>query len=95
MLKLFHSYFSKVETIFYESKIRVNGRKLLKKSISLKVGDEIDVVKGKSDMNPDDIVVARIEIVAAVPKNESIYVTLKRFKSLQIQNYDKDPVSNW
>jgi ribosomal 50S subunit-recycling heat shock protein len=91
LILIFH--FSKVEKIFYESKIRINGRKLLKKSVSLKVGDEIDVLKGKSTLNPDDIVVARIEILSAVPRNESIYVTLKRFKTLQIQNYEKDPVS--
>lgn len=38
---------NKVETLFYESKIRLNGQKVLKKSETVSIGDEIDVVKGK------------------------------------------------
>lgn len=83
---------SKVEALFYESKIRVNGKKLLKKSVHLDVGDEIDVVRGVSPTNPDHLIVSRVEIVAANPKNESISVSLRRQKTLIIEDYETDTV---
>uniref|UniRef100_A0A1Q3G409 Mitochondrial transcription rescue factor 1 C-terminal domain-containing protein n=1 Tax=Culex tarsalis TaxID=7177 RepID=A0A1Q3G409_CULTA len=83
---------NKVETLFYESKIRVNGKKLLKKSAQLDVGDEVDVVKGPSPTNPDHLIVSRVEILAANPKSESIGVSLRRHKSLIIENYESDAV---
>ncbi|XP_055618330.1 mitochondrial transcription rescue factor 1 [Toxorhynchites rutilus septentrionalis] len=85
---------NKIETYFYESKIRVNGRKLLKKSIQLNVGDEVDIVKGISPSNPDHLIVARVEILAATPKTESITLNLRRHKSLIIENYENDAVIN-
>lgn len=83
---------SKVEALFYESKIRVNGKKLLKKSVHLDVGDEIDVVRGVSPTNPDHLIVSRVEIVAANPKTESISVSLRRQKSLIIEDYETNAV---
>ncbi|XP_058444010.1 mitochondrial transcription rescue factor 1 [Malaya genurostris] len=83
---------NKVETLFYESKIRVNGRKLLKKSIVLDIGDEVDVVKGTSPTNPDHLIVARVEILAVTPRSESFSVSLRRHKSLIIENYESDGV---
>ncbi|XP_058821332.1 mitochondrial transcription rescue factor 1 [Topomyia yanbarensis] len=83
---------NKVENLFYESKIRVNGRKLLKKSTVLDVGDEIDVVKGTSPTNPDHLIVSRVEILGVTPKSESISVNLRRHKSLIIENYETDAV---
>jgi RNA-binding protein YlmH len=37
---------NKIELAFYENKIRKNGKKILKKSQSVAVGDEIDFIKG-------------------------------------------------
>ncbi|PZC78610.1 hypothetical protein B5X24_HaOG201987 [Helicoverpa armigera] len=82
---------NKVEQMFYESKIRVNGKKILKKSASLRLGDEIDVIKIVSPKNPDHIYVSRVEIMNVVPKEESIQITARRFKHLLIENYEKDP----
>uniref|UniRef100_A0A2A4JKS7 RNA-binding S4 domain-containing protein n=1 Tax=Heliothis virescens TaxID=7102 RepID=A0A2A4JKS7_HELVI len=82
---------NKVEQMFYESKIRVNGKKIMKKSASLKLGDEIDVIKIVSPKNPDHIYVSRVEIMNVVPKEESIQVTARRFKHLLIENYEDDP----
>ncbi|KAH9639381.1 hypothetical protein HF086_002070 [Spodoptera exigua] len=83
---------NKVEQMFYESKIRVNGKKILKKSASVKVGDELDVIKMVSPKNPDHIYVSRVEILDVTAKEESIQVTARRFKHLLIENYENDPI---
>ncbi|KPJ08377.1 Uncharacterized protein C6orf203-like [Papilio machaon] len=82
---------NKVEQVFYESKIRVNGKKIMKKSHAVKVGSEIDVVKSVSPHNPDHLYVARIEVLNIVPKEEDIAITVRRFKNLLIENYEDDP----
>uniref|UniRef100_A0A182M5G1 Mitochondrial transcription rescue factor 1 C-terminal domain-containing protein n=1 Tax=Anopheles culicifacies TaxID=139723 RepID=A0A182M5G1_9DIPT len=78
---------NKVETLFYDSKIRVNGKRLMKKSAQLEVEDEIDVVRGPSPSNPDHLIVSRVEIVSVTPRTENLSVTLRRHKSLIIENY--------
>ncbi|XP_035892482.1 mitochondrial transcription rescue factor 1 [Anopheles stephensi] len=78
---------NKVEALFYDSKIRVNGKRLLKKSAQLEVEDEIDVVRGPSPSNPDHLIVSRVEIVSVTPRTENLAVTLRRHKSLIIENY--------
>lgn len=83
---------NKVEQMFYESKIRVNGKKILKKSASVKLGDEVDVIKMVSPKNPDHIYVSRVEILDVAAKEESIQVTARRFKHLLIENYENDPI---
>ncbi|KPJ02446.1 Uncharacterized protein C6orf203-like [Papilio xuthus] len=82
---------NKVEQVFYESKIRVNGKKIMKKSYTVKVGSEIDVIKSVSPQNPDHLYVARIEVLNIVPKEEDIAITVRRFKNLLIENYEDDP----
>ncbi|EDV93178.1 mitochondrial transcription rescue factor 1 [Drosophila grimshawi] len=78
---------NKVELNFYESKIRVNGKKLLKKSVQLEVGDEIDVIRGFSQTNPSHLVIARVVILSAEGREEGLSVHLRRYKSLLIENY--------
>ncbi|XP_004523061.1 uncharacterized protein C6orf203 homolog [Ceratitis capitata] len=78
---------NKVETIFYESKVRVNGKKLNKKSVQLNVGDEIDVVRGFSQTNPTHLVVSRVIILDVDERDEGYSVQLRRCKSLLIENY--------
>lgn len=82
---------NRVEEIFYESKIRLNGRKIMKKSAAVKLGDEVDVVKMVSPKNPEHLYVSRIEILNIVPKEDSISITARRFKNLLIENYEIDP----
>lgn len=79
---------NKIEAAFYENKIRINGRKLLKKSLSCTVGDEIDFIKNESPVNPNHLVIARIEILSTVPKGDNIIVTMKRFKNLTVEKYE-------
>uniref|UniRef100_A0A1I8P7F9 Mitochondrial transcription rescue factor 1 C-terminal domain-containing protein n=1 Tax=Stomoxys calcitrans TaxID=35570 RepID=A0A1I8P7F9_STOCA len=78
---------NKVENIFYESRIRVNGKKLQKKSVQLHDGDEIDVIRGFSQQNPSHLVISRVIILAADPREEGFSVQLRRYKSLLIENY--------
>ncbi|XP_046740641.1 mitochondrial transcription rescue factor 1 [Diprion similis] len=83
---------NKVETAFYESKIRINGEKLLKKSCQVYIGDEIDLIHGPSPTNPKFLVVSRVQLLHAKGdnENENIRVKLTKHKSLVIENYD-DP----
>ncbi|EFA10201.2 mitochondrial transcription rescue factor 1 [Tribolium castaneum] len=81
---------NKIETLFYESKIRVNGEKLLKKSESVQEGDEIDVIKGPSPTNPDFLNVARVEVLAVTETNpEHITLKIRRCKNLTVENYEQ------
>ncbi|TDG45012.1 hypothetical protein AWZ03_008573 [Drosophila navojoa] len=79
---------NKVEQKFYESKIRVNGKKLMKKSEQLEVGDEIDVIRGFSQTNPSHLVIARVIILSAGERDDGLSVSLRRYKSLLIENYN-------
>ncbi|XP_039966877.1 mitochondrial transcription rescue factor 1 [Bactrocera tryoni] len=78
---------NKVETIFYESKVRVNGKKINKKSVQLDVGDEIDVVRGFSQTNPTHLVISRVVVLDVNERDEGYSVQLRRYKSLLIDNY--------
>lgn len=79
---------SKIEVAFYESRIRVNGKKVTKKSHSVDIGDEIDLVRGPSPNNPDFLIVSRVEVVSSKLDGEELEVKLKKFKNLLINNYD-------
>ncbi|XP_015589989.1 uncharacterized protein C6orf203 homolog [Cephus cinctus] len=81
---------NKVELLFYQSRIRYNGQRVLKKSINVHVGDEVDVIKGPSPNNPKFLIVARIVILSASGAEDGIKVKLSRDKSLLIENYN-DP----
>ncbi|XP_012279075.1 uncharacterized protein LOC105698983 [Orussus abietinus] len=81
---------SNVETAFYESCIRLNGSKLLKKSELVKPGDQLDLIKGRNLQNPDFLNVDRIEIVSMDSTSNGFKVKLVRDKGLVIENYD-DP----
>lgn len=76
---------NKIETAFYDGRIRLNGKKLVKKSQSCNVGDEIDYVKNEPATNSDHQLVSRVEIMSATPKDDSISVTMRRFKSLTVE----------
>ncbi|KAK9701276.1 hypothetical protein QE152_g30712 [Popillia japonica] len=82
---------NKIENLFYESKIRVNGKKILKKGEVVEAGDEIDIIKGVSVDNPKLLVVARVEVLSVDEKGEKISARLRRTKSLIIENYNIDP----
>ncbi|KAF5279148.1 hypothetical protein FQR65_LT03394 [Abscondita terminalis] len=80
---------NKVEELFYESKIRVNGKKIFKKSDLVSEGDEIDVIKGVDSNNPKFLNVARVEILNVAPKGEGFGLRIRQSKSLTIENYEE------
>lgn len=61
---------------------------MTKKSHSVDVGDEIDLVRGPSPNNPDFLIVSRVEVISSKLDGEELEVKLKKFKSLLINNYD-------
>ncbi|XP_049784137.1 uncharacterized protein LOC126186072 isoform X2 [Schistocerca cancellata] len=63
------------------------GMGMARKSVN--VGDEIDIIRGPSSSNPDFLVVTRIELLSAAPKDDSVVVHLKRHKNLVVENYDE------
>jgi len=79
---------NKVQLNFYKGKIRLNGKKISKKSIQLNIGDEIDIIKCFNDVNPSHLLVSRVQILSAKESGENIAVTLRRYKGLVIQNYE-------
>ncbi|XP_033322577.2 mitochondrial transcription rescue factor 1 [Megalopta genalis] len=81
---------NKVDKAFYNSNLRVNGQKYLKKSKMVDVEDEIDLVLGKSNNNPAFLTVHRCILLSAKPSEEGVEVKLLRNKSLLIEDYD-DP----
>jgi len=79
---------NKIEVAFYESRIRVNGEKVMKKSHTVEVGDEVDLIKGPSPNNPDFLIVSRVEVLSAKLDDDELEIKLKKFKSLLIENYN-------
>uniref|UniRef100_A0A0K8T6C7 Uncharacterized protein C6orf203 n=1 Tax=Lygus hesperus TaxID=30085 RepID=A0A0K8T6C7_LYGHE len=82
---------NKIETLFYESKIRVNGSKIQKKSQKVYVGDELDVMRGPSPINENMMLVSRVTILSAKEHDDEdkLVVKMRRYKALTIDNTDK------
>lgn len=57
----------------------------------VKPGDEIDLIKGISEENPKLINVSRIEVLRGRPTGDVIILTLRKHKSLLIENYELHP----
>lgn len=87
IFKCFNCIHSKIEVAFFENRIRVNGKKVLKKSHSLDVGDEVDLIKGPSPKNPEFLLVSRVEVLSANLDGDELLVKLRKFKNLLIENY--------
>ncbi|XP_078044551.1 mitochondrial transcription rescue factor 1 isoform X2 [Augochlora pura] len=81
---------NKIDKAFYNSNLRINGRKSVKKSEMLSVEDEIDLVLGRSNNNPAFLIVHRCSLLSVKPSEEGLEVKLLRNKSLLIEDYD-DP----
>lgn len=80
---------NKIETLFYENKIKLNGQAVQKKSETAEEGDEIDIVKEVNPNNPDLLTVARVEVLSVKPKEEGYKIKVRRCKSLVVENYLK------
>ncbi|XP_023021387.1 mitochondrial transcription rescue factor 1 [Leptinotarsa decemlineata] len=78
---------NKIETMFYESKVRLNGEKVPKKSAPVAEGDEIDIIKGINISNPSFLTIARLEVLSVKAKEDSIGIKMRICKSLTVENY--------
>lgn len=78
---------NKIDLMFYENRIRVNGEKLLKKNVNVNEGDEVDVIKCVSPLNPEYLNVARVEVLSIKPEDSKINIKIRRYKSLAVENY--------
>ncbi|XP_054266117.1 mitochondrial transcription rescue factor 1 isoform X1 [Macrosteles quadrilineatus] len=85
---------NKAEAAFYEGSLRVNGVKPSKKNHQLKEGDEVDVIKGVSPMNPEFLSISRIEILSVKEdpdEDDQLLLKIRRTKTMYIENYMTDP----
>lgn len=55
------------------------------------VGDEVDIVRGISQDNPNFIIVSRVEILKVRPSGDYLAMTMRKQKNLTIENYDEHP----
>lgn len=58
-----------------------------KKSHTLVVGDEVDLIKGFSPNNPDFLLVSRIEVLSVKLDGDELETKLKKYRNLLINNY--------
>lgn len=89
-----------MEKAIYDDRVRVNGVRPEKKSQTIYEGDEIDLVRGYNELNPDQFIdVSRIEVVKLKDPDDDdssdsddekdfrIPASLRRSKQLTIRNY--------
>lgn len=78
---------NKIDIMFYENKIRINGEKIPKKNVPVHEGDEVDLIKAWSPTNPDYLNIARVEVLSVTTEEDKIIVKIRRCKSLTVENY--------
>ncbi|XP_076841854.1 mitochondrial transcription rescue factor 1 [Brachyhypopomus gauderio] len=80
----------KVEEAMYESKLRLNGQVVIKKSKNVKVGDTLDLIVGE-DKDLDTVTVKRVILkrIVGQTKDETKHrVKLRSWKHLQLPRRD-------
>ncbi|XP_015120159.1 uncharacterized protein LOC107043264 [Diachasma alloeum] len=78
---------NKADVALYESKIRINSEKVLKKGYQVNINDVIDFIVGPSPQNPKFTIVHRITILDAKPNVDTIKLKVLREKNLVIDDY--------
>ncbi|XP_042885582.1 mitochondrial transcription rescue factor 1-like [Penaeus japonicus] len=84
---------NKVEAAFYDSKIRVNGLKVMKKSKQLQEEDEVDIIKSVSSKNPAFLDIARVVVLSIGNYNEEtdkVQVRLRKYPNLLVEKYEDE-----
>ncbi|XP_031834440.1 mitochondrial transcription rescue factor 1 [Nomia melanderi] len=76
---------AKIDQAYYDNKIRINGKKCLKKSVMVRVEDEIDLI---IDRRNTFLTVHRCTILMVNVSEGSTKIKLLRNKSLLIEDYD-------
>ncbi|KAM9777991.1 mitochondrial transcription rescue factor 1 [Neosynchiropus ocellatus] len=78
---------NKIEDGLYAGRLRLNGRRLLKKSKKVKVGDTLDLV-ALEDEDAGTVRLKRVvlrEILWASPEEDKFEVSLRRWKVLELR----------
>ncbi|XP_011306646.1 uncharacterized protein [Fopius arisanus] len=78
---------SQADVALYESKIRVNSEKVLKKGYQVAINDVIDFIVGPSPKNPKFTIVTRITILDAKLNVDTIKLKILREKNLVVDDY--------
>ncbi|KAK1134965.1 hypothetical protein K0M31_007731 [Melipona bicolor] len=80
---------AQLDKIFYNSNLRLNGKKCLKKATMVQIGDEIDHIQERSPKNPEYLIINRcvLKSVSVDPETDTIKVKLAQNKSLLIEDY--------
>ncbi|KAL0969656.1 hypothetical protein UPYG_G00230360 [Umbra pygmaea] len=81
---------NKVEDAFYGNKLRLNGKKLIKKSTLVKVEDTLDLVLSENK-ETDTVILLRIIIKKELGENrdgDRCKVVLRRWKNLELPKQD-------
>ncbi|XP_019647783.1 PREDICTED: uncharacterized protein C6orf203 homolog [Branchiostoma belcheri] len=84
----------KIEEEFYANKIRVNGQKVSKKSMSLKEGDTVDLIRSTQTGQEGTMSVSRVVLLKTenrTTQSGNTYVQLRRWKALSVPNPKKRP----
>ncbi|KAI4495654.1 hypothetical protein M0802_008489 [Mischocyttarus mexicanus] len=77
----------KVEETFYDSKIYINGKKLLKISTEVKLDDEVDVIMSRVPENVSQLIVMRLKILSISPISGALRIKICRDNNLLIDDY--------
>lgn len=78
---------AKIDQEFYNSNIRINGERCLKKNTVVEVEDEIDLIRGRSPNNNKFLIVDRCIVLSIGTTSDNILVELLRNKNLLIEDY--------
>ncbi|XP_046834961.1 uncharacterized protein LOC124431286 [Vespa crabro] len=76
-----------IETAFYENKIRINEKKVLKMSTEVKLNDEIDVIRDRPNKNINQLIISRIKILSITPISGALRIKISKDKNLLIDDY--------
>ncbi|XP_029983127.1 mitochondrial transcription rescue factor 1 isoform X2 [Sphaeramia orbicularis] len=77
---------NKIEDAFYDSKLRLNGQKLIKKSKTVKVGDKLDLVLSEN-RETNTVTLMRVilrRVFAEASSTEKHKVAIRRWKFLEL-----------
>lgn len=61
--------------------------------LQLRIGDEVDLIRGVSPVNSDLLSISRVEIISVKEddENDNLSIKVRRTKTLYVENYSTDP----
>jgi len=80
----------KIEEMFFDHRIRVNGERLGKKSDSISLEDQVDLIRGINPDNPDFLDIFRFEVIDIPDISSStgrVKVKVRVFQKLTVEQY--------